>query len=117
MTADKTTDDWVEIDGDEIVLTENAPDWLLEEAEENHEYFSLKLNFTVALLAAGYEGDELEEFDLSDLEELANRERQYFDEAIEAGDMDSVEEHNQSAKAFESLIQQRREWLYNGDNA
>lgn len=113
---DESENDWVEIDGTEIVLTENAPDWLHEEAEENHEYFSLRLNFTVALLAAGYEGEEVEQFELTDLEELANRERQYLDEAIEAGDMERIEEHNAAAKAFERLIQQRREWLYNGEN-
>jgi len=104
-------EDWLEFDGDEVYLTEDAPEEIVDYFESNQRLFELVINYNLVLQAAGY--DEHDRPDLIHADRVAESEYQKVDAAIDRGDIEAAQEHKKWAALCEKYRREYTEWLYN----
>jgi hypothetical protein len=105
-------DEWIAFEGNEAYLTDEAPEWLYDMAEETPEHFEIIVRYGYLLAAGGYEdAPELHQIDtVADLEDAKMR------QAVEEGNIEDAQFHRELSEAFRNLKEDYDAWLLGDDD-
>ena len=96
------SDEWVKMDGDQIVILESAPDHIHEFFESDHEYAEALLNFHITCEAIGYDTYE----NTPEPHEWRDLKEQHMDSmvwAVREGDINTAQEELKHAELIEDV--------------
>lgn len=103
--------DWVYFEGEELVITEDAPDHVHDFIDNTgEEYASALLNFHIACVAAGYDTFENAP-EPHQWRDLVDKHMDNMIDAVEEGDLETAQEQLKIARSFESTGQRVSEAL------
>jgi hypothetical protein len=85
------TDEWVEYDDGEVIITEDAPDRVWELIENESEYTRAMLNFHIACEAIGYDTFERVP-EPHEWRDLRDKHMGQMKEAVRDGDIETAQE-------------------------
>jgi len=110
MSDEPNHDSWIEIDGDEVFITDDAPDHIQDLFEQNTELAELIVRYGMAVSAS----DIKEPPALIHAGRVVERERQKVEEAVEQGDIESAQRHKTVADSVAKIRREYSEWLQDG---
>jgi hypothetical protein len=90
-------DDWIQLEGREVTITEDAPDHVLEWLQDKGDRAGTLLNFLITLEASEHDSAD---YTIFDADELSEKCWQSMNEAVEEGDIESAQEYKELAEKF-----------------